>query len=98
MSIPPSTRPSTLLDPQGNLLPQALGSYAFRGDYTGTNLIYKGYAKIGADTGASVWQIAFLTYDGANNVVSIQWPINANGQVSGDFEFVWNNRAAYTYV
>ena len=71
---------------------------AFLGDYTGTNLIYKGFARPGASTAESVWQIAFLTYDGSNNILSITWPLDSHGAPSNDYKFIWDNRASYTYA
>lgn len=47
----------------------------FRGEYTGTNLIYKGFARPGGNVDEPVWQISFLTYDGSNNVLTVQWPL-----------------------
>lgn len=77
------------------------GSYqadmTFRGDYTGTNLIYKAYARPGADEGANVWQVAKLAYDGSNNLLSVKWPQDANGHASSEFVFNWTGRAGYTY-
>lgn len=70
---------------------------AFQGQYTGTNLIYKGLARPGSSTAEAVWQIAFLTYDGSNNLLSIQWPLNSSGAPSNDYEFIWADRASYTY-
>ena len=90
-------RPMGRLDAQGRVIPDSFSDLAFQGTYTGTNLIYKGFARPGASTSAAVWQIAFLTYDGSNNLLSIQWPEDANGKASNDFEFVWANRASYTY-
>lgn len=99
MATPPNTRPAAPRDSQGNTITPAFFSVqTFRGDYTGTNLVYRGYAKPGASEDASVWQIAFLTYDGSNNLLSIEWPLDANGNVSTDYEFSWTARASYTFV
>jgi hypothetical protein len=68
------SRPLGLQDTNSNVDQNTFSDEAFRGQYTGTNLIYKGFARPGADTADEVWQIAFLTYDGSNNVLSIQWP------------------------
>ncbi len=80
----------------------------FRGEYTGTNLIYKGFARPGSPTDEPVWQIAFLTYDGMSNVLTIQWPLRKvdrfdsmsadTNAASNDYEFIWDDRANYTYV
>lgn len=90
-------RPIARKDAQGNLIPGSFDDEAFRGEYSGTNLIYKGFARTGALTSAAVWQIAFLTYDGSNNLLSITWPQDTNGHASNDYQFVWDNRATYTY-
>lgn len=85
-------------DAQGNVIQDSYtGDMAFLGDYTGTNLIYKGFARPGADPADAVWQIAFLTYDGDDNLLSIQWPQNALGHASSEFNFAWDDRASYTY-
>ncbi len=90
-------RPLARKDAQGNLIPGSFQDLAFVGQYTGTNLIYKGFARVGSLTSAAVWQIAFLTYDGANNLLTITWPQDANGHANSDYQFVWDNRATYTY-
>jgi hypothetical protein len=91
-------RPIGKLDAQGRLNQDSFLDEAFRGDYTGTNLIYKGFARPGSATSVAVWQIAKLAYDGANNLISITWPELTTGNVSSDYEFVWDNRASYTYA
>jgi len=98
MATVTNNRPTGKLDPQGQLAQDSFLDEAFLGDYlSGTNLIYKGYARVGSLTSAPVWQIAFITYDGNNNVLSIQWPQNASGNATNDYEFIWANRASYTY-
>ena len=85
-------------DAQGNVLQESyVGDMSFRGQYTGTNLIYKGYARPGAAEGDLVWQIAFITYDGSNNVTSVTWPQGTNNAASSEFDFSWTDRASYTY-
>jgi len=91
-------RPMGRNDAQGNLIPESFEDLSFRGDYTGTNLIYKGFARPGAATSAAVWQIAQMSYDGSNNLLTILWPENTLGVASNDYQFVWDNRATYTYV
>ena len=90
-------RPMGRLDAQGRVIPDSFGDLAFRGSYSGTNLQYKGLARPGASTSAAVWQIALLTYDGSNNLLSITWPQDTNGNASNDFIFVWDDAADYTY-
>ncbi len=84
-------------DAQGNVIQESYtGDMAFRGEYTGANLIYKGFARPGALTSADVWQIARLTYSGAN-LTAIEWPENSLGAPSSEFNFQWDDRATYTY-
>jgi hypothetical protein len=86
-------------DAQANLIQESyISDMAFQGQYTGTNLIYRGYGRPGSDAADSVWQICKLTYDGSNNITSITWPEATNGSASSEFIFVWNDRATYTYV
>ena len=61
------------------------------------NAIYVGRAKIGSATSASAWQISFQAYDVNNALTSKTWPENELGNPSGDYEFVWDDRATYTY-
>ncbi len=91
-------RPTAKVDPQGQLSQNSFLDASFLGDYVGTvNLIYKGYARPGSSASDAVWQIAKITYNGDNNVTAIQWPHNASGNASSDYEFIWSNRASYTY-
>lgn len=90
-------RPLAYLDANGRVLPDSALSLAFRGQYTGSNLIYKGFARPGSAEGSLVWQIALLAYDGSGNVLSVTWPQNANGKASNDYQFSWTSRATYTY-
>lgn len=85
-------------DAQGNVIQDSyFEDMTFRGEYTGTNLIYKGYARTGADEGALVWQMAKLEYDGSSNILSVKWPENTYGSASSEFTFSWTDRATYTY-
>lgn len=93
-----STRPVTQLDSQGRVLPSSGDWTTFRGEYTGANLIYSGFAKPGSDESIAVWQIAKLAYDGTGNLLSMKYPVNSSGAVSSDFEFKWSDRASYSYL
>ena len=84
-------------DADGNVLQGSYNDMAFRGEYTGTNLIYKGYARPGTSESVAKWQISLQTYDGSNNLTSITWPQGTNGAASSEFNFIWANRASYTY-
>jgi hypothetical protein len=90
-------RPLGVKDAQGNLIVDSFEWLAFQGQYTGTNLIFKGFARPGSATSSAVWQISKMTYDGANNILMIQWPQNPFGAATNEFEFIWDNRAIYTY-
>lgn len=90
-------RPMGRLDAQSRVIPNSFGDMAFQGDYSGTNLIYKGFARPGSSTTSAVWQIAKLTYDGSNNLLSITWPQDASGHASNDYQFQWSIRTGYTY-
>lgn len=69
-----------------------LYTHAF--DYSGgNNVIYKGDAKAGASKASPLWRIAKFTYDGNSQVTDIQW---ASG--TSDFQFIWDNRAGFTYT
>lgn len=79
-------------DAQGNVIQESyIGDMKFRGEYTSNQLIYKGMARPGTDEGAAKWQIAMMTYDGTD-ITEINW---AEG--SSEFNFVWDDRATYSY-
>lgn len=86
-------------DANDNVLQETFyADMTFRGEYDGDGfLIYKGYARPGADEGAAVWQIAKLTNDADGNVTSITWPQADNGAASSEYVFSWTDRASYTY-
>ncbi len=84
-------------DANGRDIQDSSGDMAFRGDYVGgNNLIYKGFARPGSATSSPVWQLALLAYS-SDNLVSITWPQDANGNASSNYEFIYDNRASYTY-
>lgn len=72
-----------------------LSDMKFRGEYSASNLIYRGFARPGSTTAESVWQICKITYSGAD-ITQIDWP-QINGSPSSEFLFVWDNRASYVY-
>jgi len=90
-------RPFGQLDAQGRVIPASFTAQSFRGDSTGTNLIYEGYARPGSATSAAVWQIRKHAYDGSNNRTSTLWPQNTAGLANTDYQFIWDNRASLTY-
>lgn len=86
-------------DAQGNVVQDTFyADMAFRGEYDGDGfLVYKGYARPGADEDAAVWQLALLDSDADGNVTSITWPQADNGAASSEYIFAWTDRATYTY-
>ena len=91
-------RPLGYVDTNNNVIPDSFSDESFRGEYSGTNLVYKGFARPGSPTSLNVWQIAQLNYDGSGNVLNILWPLNSTGAPSNDYEFIWDNRHSLTYV
>lgn len=90
-------QPILKTDANGNVLQESyIGDMKFRAEYSGSNLIYKGFARPGIATSTAKWQIAKLTYSGSN-ITQIDWPQDASGHASSEFNFVWDDRATYTY-
>jgi len=85
-------------DSNGIVIPRSDGFQTFRGDYTGTNLIYAGFARPGAAEAEEVWQIFMMSYDASNNLLDIKWPQNADGVPTSEYDFSWTARAGYVYV
>lgn len=96
-TIPNPNAPFGKLDANGRVIPGSFSNLAFQGEYSGTNLIFSGFARPGSSTGAEVWQIMKMTYDGSGNLLTITWPQNSFGKASTNFEFEWDERATYTY-
>lgn len=61
------------------------------------NPIYLGRAKIGVLQAESKWQIQKITYDGNQAVTRIEWPQNADGKASAEYEFAWTDALTLTY-
>lgn len=61
------------------------------------NPIYIGRAKAGTAEDVAEWQISFHTWSN-NSLISKEWPVNSENAVSTDYEFVWDDRASYTYL
>jgi hypothetical protein len=91
MSDNSNNRPYGRVDAQGRIIPDSFNDEEFRGVYTGTNMTYKGFARPGADEADPVWQIAKLTYDGADNLLTVKWPENVYGHASTEYTFVWDD-------
>ncbi len=93
-------RPSGRNNGQGQLIEEFFIEEEFRGTYSGTNLIYAGFAKPGASEDAPLWQISKMAYDGSGNLLSVKWPVDDRGICSNDYEFVWTTAVAngYTFI
>ena len=61
------------------------------------NPVFLGRAKVGAATSEPIWQIRAIAYDANQGVTDVTWPQNSEGNASTEYEFIWDNRAGYTY-
>ncbi len=61
------------------------------------NPIFLGRAKIGTATSEAKWQIRAIAYDGNQGVTDVTWPENDEGNPSGEYEFIWDDRATLTF-
>lgn len=59
-------------------------------------VIYTGRAKVGTGTDEAKWQISLTQYDGNSAVASVTWP-EVDGIASSDYQFVWDDRASYSF-
>lgn len=92
------SRPIMKRDTNGLVIPQSGSYYEFRGEYdVSNNLIYAGTARPGAGEDEAKWQIKKLTYDVNNNLTEMKYPQDADGNPRSDFDFVWDDRASYTF-
>lgn len=57
-----------------------------------SDVVYLGLAPIGSSKAAAVWQIRKFSYDAGGGLTDVQW---ADG--NGDYDNVWNDRAALAY-
>lgn len=62
------------------------------------NPVYIGRAIVGTAEDEPKWQISFHTWSAQDSLLSKEWPINSANQASVDYEFIWDDRATYTYV
>ncbi len=80
----------------GNLAWLSTGQYSQRISYTAEGLpeyIGECHPTNKHRTGAAIWRIKKITYDGNQNTVSILW-----AERSKNFAFSWTGRAGYTYA
>lgn len=61
------------------------------------NAIYIGRAKAGTLTTEDKWQISYQTYDANDALLTKEWPENSEGNASTEYEFIWDDRAGYTF-
>jgi len=92
-----NTRPINSLDANNRPIYDSVDDLALQIVYNGSNPEYIGMARPGADVDAPVWKIQKLTYS-SNNLIARQWPVNANGSASNDYEFVFSDYATLTYA
>ena len=71
------------------------GGYTTKITYVNNIPVYIGKSIPPTNTGSATWQIKKCTDDGTN-ITDIQWASGTVGYKS--FNFVWDNRASYTYV
>jgi YD repeat-containing protein len=91
-------RPLARKDANSNIITTSFSDQAFYGVYDDSNnLIYKAFARPGTSSSATGWQIAKLTYDGSNNLLTITWPQDTNSNASNDYEFIASSYLSYTY-
>lgn len=65
-----------------------------RFDYDGSgNLVYYGVSAPRAATADALWQIRKFEYDGSGNLLSVKYAAGYK-----DFNQIWDNRAALTYL
>lgn len=92
-------RPVGIRDSNNNVNQYSFNECAVQNDDGGgANLVYMAKARVGATTAQAVWQIRKLTYDASGNILTQTWPKNAAGIPSNDYEFIYDNRAAFTYA
>lgn len=61
------------------------------------NPVYIGRAKLGVAEDDDRWQISKHTWDGNDSLLTKKWPVNPETETSANYEFVWDDRATYTY-
>jgi len=90
------TSPLLFIDANNRSIQASAEWLAFRGVYSGTNLTYAARARPGSAEGEEVWQIMKLTYDGAGNILKVEWP-EINGKATNAFSFSYTDYLTYTY-
>jgi len=68
-------------------------NYTLAFDYDGNgNQIYIGWAQPGTAQSATGWRIMRQTFNASGNQITADWP-----SASTAFNFIWDNRAGYSY-
>jgi hypothetical protein len=98
MSTKKTTRPILKVDANNFDIQSSSNDMTMRGEESGGNLIYIGFARPGSAEGDDEWQLRKLTYGAGGNVIKIEWPENTLGVASSEYVFNWTGRAGYTYV
>lgn len=62
------------------------------------NPLYIGKALVGTLESEPKWQLRKMTYDSNQGIIKVSWPVNAEGEASSDFEFIWTNVENYQYL
>lgn len=55
------------------------------------NPIFLGRAKAGEPLDQPKWQIRKITYDAAQGVTRVEWPLDDQNAASTDYEFIWSS-------
>ena len=63
---------------------------------TDGNPVFLGRAKAGVGLDEEKWQIRKVSYDTNSGVTRVQWPLNADGVATTDFELAWNSETDLT--
>ena len=60
-------------------------------------MLYAAWALPGTGNGDARWRIIYMTYDSSDQMTAFDYPQDASGNESAEFEFEWDERASYTY-
>lgn len=90
-------RPLGALDANARLNQNSYLDESYAADVGGgSDPLYEGWARPGTATNATGWKICKNTFSGSTKT-RVEWPQNSFNKASNDYEFVWDNRASYTY-
>lgn len=83
------------MSPSINMWPFILGTNVFtlKYDYDGSNnQVYVGWTQPGTASSSTGWRIMKQNYNASNFPTDVQWP-----NASTAFDFIWDQRSAYSY-